>query len=167
MKKKILVLTVVLALAACSTTKNTIPNTIADTPENTSLDIKAEVKVKGNWTLTKVSYPGSEYLNVVSFQLADSKCLIGSQWNFISNNNKGTMTIKSANCTEFSSPIVWSINKDKKFSLKILQDAKARVLKTGFYLLIQNQTDNSFELIDKMNVGGKMTDITYNFEKNN
>lgn len=164
MKKNILLLTFIVVLASCKSTNSTIPN-IASTP-SAGLDNKAEVAIKGDWTLTKVSYIGSEYFKATSFQLADSKCFEGSQWHFISNNNKGKMTLKATGCPEFNSPIVWSISKEKKFSLKIINDLKAKEVKVGYYLLLQNQTEKSFELNDKINVGGKLTEILYHFERN-
>ena len=54
------------------------------TVTNTKLDIKSEVAIKGNWTITSVSFPGSDYIKVNSFDLADSKCFVGSNWKFIS-----------------------------------------------------------------------------------
>ena len=41
-------------------------------------DRSTQVGIKGNWQITNVSYPGSDYFKVNSFQIADSKCLIGS-----------------------------------------------------------------------------------------
>jgi hypothetical protein len=46
--------------------------------------------MKGNWVISSVSYPGSEYIKVNSFQIADSQCFEGSTWKLVSNNNKET-----------------------------------------------------------------------------
>ena len=40
----------------------------------TKLDNKTEVAIKGDWVITSVDYPGSNYIKVSSFQIADSKC---------------------------------------------------------------------------------------------
>ena len=53
---------------------------------NTNLDTKTEVAIKGDWKITSVTYPGSDYIKVNAFDLADSKCFVGSTWKFISNN---------------------------------------------------------------------------------
>jgi len=164
MKKIILLLAFTAVLVSCKSTNSTIPNTVS-TP-SAGLDNKAEIALKGDWTLTKVSYIGSEYFKATSFQLADSKCFEGSQWHFISNNNKGEMTLNATGCPEFSSPIIWSVSKEKMFSLKIINDLKAKEVKVGYYLLLQNQTEKSFELSDRINVGGKLTEILYHFERN-
>ena len=124
--------------------------------------------LKGNWQITNVSFPGSDFLKVTSFQIADSKCFIGSTWNFIPNNNKGSMNLNSAGCHSFSSPIVWNISKDGSFGLKFVASGiKSKTVTEGFILRIANQTDTSFQLIDVINVGGQNKDIVYQFEKMN
>lgn len=132
------------------------------------LDRSAQVAIKGNWVISSVSYPGSEYIKVNSFQLADSKCFVGSTWKFVSNNNKGNMALTKYDCPVFSSPITWFVNSQGQFVLKILNAGeKARKVRDGYVLYIANQTETSFQLIDKINVGGKMTDVVYQFQKAN
>lgn len=135
---------------------------------NVKIDRRAQVAIKGNWTITSVSYPGSEYIKVNSFQIADSKCFEGSTWKFISNNDSGQMALTNANCAAFSSPIKWYINKDQQFVLKILDAGiKAKKVRDGYILTLAGQTQESFQLIDKINVGGKITDVVYEFRKIN
>lgn len=134
---------------------------------NTAVDNKTERMMKGDWTITSVTYPGSEYIKVQSFNLADSQCFEGSNWKFISNNNKGTMALTKSDCASFSSPISWFVNKDGQFVLKVLDAGeKAKKVRDGYILGMANQTENSFQLIDKINVGGKMTEVVYQFSKN-
>jgi uncharacterized protein YxeA len=135
---------------------------------NTKLDNKTERMLKGNFTITSVNYPGSDFLKVTSFNLSDSKCFIGSDWSFISNNNKGEMTVNnpSTSCQEFSSPITWYINKDGNFVFKIINDYKAKEVNTGFVLSIKNTTATSFDLVDTINVAGEKKEITYSFKRN-
>jgi len=130
-----------------------------------SLDQKAQVGIKGNWTISNVSYPGSDYIKVTSFDVADSKCFVGSNWNFISNNNKGTMTLTNASCPAFSSPIVWTVTKEGTFNLKITEGEKAKRVTQGYILQIRNQTESSFQLVDNVTVGGKTVEVTYQFSK--
>jgi hypothetical protein len=76
--KKILFLTAIaLVLFSCKSTSIT----------NSKLDKGAQV-MKGNWVISSVSYPGSEYIKVNSFQIADSQCFEGSTWKLVSNNNR-------------------------------------------------------------------------------
>ena len=49
--------------------------------------------------------------------------------------------------------------------MKILDEAKAKTVNSGYVLTIANQTESSFQLIDKINVGGTMNDVVYQFEK--
>ena len=54
------------------------------------------------------------------------------------------------------------------FGLKIVAAGeKARRISEGYFLKINRQSETSFQLIDKMDVGGKMSDIVYQFEKTN
>ena len=132
------------------------------------LDMTSQSGIKGNWQITNVSYPGSDYFKVNSFQIADSKCLIGSTWNFIPNNNKGSLTLNQADCPSFSSPIVWSIDNQGIFGLKIVDPGvKAKSVTQGYFLRIANQTGNSFQLIDVIDVAGEKKDMVYQFEKIN
>jgi hypothetical protein len=65
---------------------------------NSKLDKGAQVAMKGNWVISSVSYPGSEYIKVNSFQIADSQCFEGSTWKLVSNNNKGNMSLTKYGC---------------------------------------------------------------------
>jgi hypothetical protein len=149
MKKFLILAMFVVTLAACG-----------------SLDTKSQTGLKGDWTITQVTYPGSDYIKVTSFDVADSKCFEGSSWNFVSNNNKGTMTLPAkASCPSFTSPIVWTVTKDGSFTLKITEGDKAKKVTQGYFLKMQNQTESSFQLVDNVNVGGKTVDVVYQFQK--
>lgn len=158
MKKVILLFVLALVMGSCKSTSAT----------NTKVDNKSHVAIKGNWTITSVSYPGSEYIKVTSFNLADSKCFEGSTWKFVSNNDSGNMNLNAAGCPAFSSPIKWFVNKEGQFVLKVLNAGeKAKKVRDGYVLRVANQTTESFQLLDKIDVGGKMTDVVYQFQKVN
>jgi len=167
MRKLILIGAMSLLVFACkpAATTPTAPEPVSNAPM-TKLDKTSQVGIKGDWQLVKVSYPGSEYIKVNSFNLADSKCFIGSTWHFVSNNNKGNFTLNSPNCTAFTSAITWYINEQGQFVLKILDEGlKSKKVKTGFVLGVRNQSETSFELVDKINVGNNPTDVVYQFQK--
>lgn len=158
MKKIILVCTLAVLMFACKSTSAT----------STKTDRKSQVAIKGDWVISAVTYPGSQYVKVNSFQLADSECFVGSTWKFVSNNNKGTMALTKTNCVAFSSPITWFVNDQGQFVLKVLDAGeKARKVRDGYILGLANQTETSFQLIDKIDVAGKMTDVIYQFQKTN
>lgn len=170
MRKLILISAMALLVFACkpAATAPTTPEPPVSNAPMTKLDKTSQVAIKGDWQIVSVSYPGSEYIKVNSFNLADSKCFIGSTWHFISNNNKGNMTLNSPNCTAFTSAITWYVNKEGQFVLKILDEGlKSKNVKTGFVLGVRNQSETSFELVDKINVGTKPTDVVYQFQKVN
>lgn len=133
---------------------------------STLVDNKTERAIKGSYVLSSVSYPGSDYIKVSSFDIADSKCFVGSKWKFVSNNNKGTLALDNSSCTSFVSNITWYINKEGKFVMKVLNDTKSKKLKEGYILRVQNVTDSSFQLVDIGDVGGKSIDIVYQFARN-
>ena len=148
----------VILLFACKSTSVT----------STKLDKSYQVAIKGNWVITSVTYPGSDYIKVNSFQIADSKCFVGSTWNFISNNNKGNVSLTKSDCPAFSSPIVWSINKEGIFVLKIVEaGVKSKAVTQGYLLRVANQTETSFQLIDTINAEGQTKEVRYQFEKTN
>lgn len=157
MKKIILLGIVSLLIFACKSNSAT----------STKIDSKSQVAIKGEWRISSVNYPGSEVIKVTSFDLADSKCFVGSTWKFVSMSNKGNMSLNSPSCTAYSTPISWFINKEGEFVLKILDESKAKTVKSGYVLKVANQTGSSFQLIDKINVGGTLTDVVYQFEKLN
>ena len=134
---------------------------------STKIDSNSQMAIKGEWKVSSVYYPGSEVIKVTSFDLADSKCFVGSTWKFVSMSNKGNLALNSPSCTAYSTPISWFINKEGEFVLKILDESKAKTVKTGYVLRVANQTGRSFQLIDKINVGGTLTDVVYQFEKLN
>ena len=157
MKKSILICLLAVIFFGCKPKQTVV---------GTKLDNKSEVAIKGNWTLISVIYLGSEFIKVTSFDIADSKCFIGSNWKFISNNNKGDMALNSATCTGFTSPITWYINKEGNFVMKIINEIKSKKVLDGYVLKISNLTENSFQLIDTVNVGGKMIEVVYQFQRN-
>lgn len=130
-----------------------------------SLDTKSQTGIKGDWRISDVSYSGSDFIKVNSFDIADSKCLEGSSWKFVSSNNKGEMSLNKTGCPLFSSPIIWSVTKDGLFTLKITEGEKAKRVTQGYNLRMRNQTDSSFQLIDNVNVGGRNVEVVYQFQK--
>lgn len=157
MKKSALILLLTISFFGCKP---------KETVTSTKLDNKTEVAIKGNWKIASVTFPGSDYLKVTSFNIADAKCFEGSQWSFVSNNNKGNMLLDKVNCPSYSSNITWYINKEGFMVVKFLTDgAKAKHTESGYILRVANVNETTFQLIDKVNVGGKFVDVVYNFER--
>jgi hypothetical protein len=133
---------------------------------STAISVKDTSKIKGEYTIASVIYPGQDVFKVKSFELADSQCFVGSNWKFVANNNSGNMNINNTKCNAFESKITWYINKDGKFVFKVLNDGvKAKKVKEGYELTLANTTEDSFQLVDKINVGGSVNNIVYQFNK--
>ena len=158
MKKIILISFLSVLILSCKSTNSAT---------STKVDSQSQTAIKGEWVISSVNYPGSEVIKVTSFDLADSKCFIGSKWKFVSMSNKGSLALNSPSCTAYSTPITWFINKEGEFVLKILDEAKAKTVKSGYVLRVANQTEKSFQLVDQINVAGKMTAVVYQFDKIN
>ena len=50
--------------------------------------------------------------------------------------------------------------------MKIINNSKAKKVMEGYVLTIANLTDSSFQLIDKINVGGQFVNVVYQFNRN-
>jgi hypothetical protein len=79
------------------------------------------------------------------------------------------MALTKYDCPVFSSPITWFINADGEFILKVLDAGeKAKRVRAGYILHVANQSDDSFQLVDKdNNVAGKSIDVVYQFQRSN
>jgi Lipocalin-like domain len=158
MKKLILLFAIVVLASSCKSTAPIVSN---------SIDMRSQVAIKGNWSIVSVTYVGSEMFPISPFEIADSKCFEGSNWNFVSNNDSGDMTLTKSSCKAFTSPIKWYVNKEGQFVLKFLNEGiKAKNTTQGYILEVADQTKESFKLIDNIKIGGKMTEIVYSFRKN-
>lgn len=158
--KQLLILSVLLSfLTACNTVKQ-------NERKMAEMDLATQKKLKGNWQIADITFPDRENFKIKSFQIADAKCFIGSQWNFIPNNNTGSLSINKSECPQFNSPIVWSINKDGTFSLKFVsKGTKSKKITEGYKLRVNNVSNNSFDLIDDVNVEGSQKELIYRFQK--
>ena len=159
MKKTVFIIVMSIFALACKP-KQTVTNT--------KLDNKSERLIKGDWQISSVSYVGSDVFKITSFNIADAKCFEGSQWSFVSNNNTGEMVLNKANCVTYGSRITWFINKDGNFVMKFLMEGiKAKHTAGGYVLRVANQSENSFQLIDRASVGNNSAEIVYQFDKIN
>ncbi len=133
-----------------------------------TMDSRSQVGLKGSWTLTKVTHIGGEFVKVYSFNIADASCFQGSQWNFVSNNNTGSLELtQGGNCPSFESNFKWSITPSGLFEFKFVdQGEKAKQVTTGYSLEVANQTATSFQLLDKFYANGQAYDVTYHFVRN-
>jgi hypothetical protein len=57
------------------------------------------------------------------------------------------------------------VTKEGAFTLKITEGEKAKRVSEGYFLQMRNQSENSFQLVDNVNVGGKNVEVVYQFSK--
>jgi hypothetical protein len=133
--------------------------TSAISPSDTS-------KIKGEYTITSVTYPGQNLFKIKSFDIADSQCFVNSNWSFVANNNTGKLSLGSPKCDFFETDITWYVNKNQEFIFKNLSSkSNPKEVKEGFKLKISDITENSFKLIDKVFLDGNSSEIVYQFNK--
>lgn len=131
---------------------------------NNANDTQTQLKLKGDWTLTRVSV--SDSYKVKPFHIAEASCFEGSVWQFVPNNNKGTLKMSASGkyCPEFTANFVWNIKKDGTYQMKFVdKEQKAKEVKEGYSMYLYDVTKESFKLIDN----STEATITYTFVKNN
>ncbi len=134
--------------------------------------------INGSWTLESINTEGLGVQGVeiktksFIFNEMDSKCFVGSTWNFIANNSMGSYTINvnAGNCVALTRNIRWSIYEggpEKLFQFKRLDDRKNSLDdNTGFRLRITALDDNTMQLKSDNTFEGKTVTLVYNFVRN-
>ncbi|MBW2960774.1 lipocalin family protein [Mesonia aestuariivivens] len=158
MKRFFSVVTVCLLLVACGTTK---------------IERQAERTFKGSWTLNTITYPNnSGFVDVTLFQDATANCFRNSQWNFVSNNNKGVYTLTGANCNSGTRNFSWMVQEENPeaglydFTLKPIGEGEnARRIDTGYRLNLVSLTDTNMIWEQTVSYEGKPFKIRMSFTK--
>lgn len=72
---------------------------------------EARETMRGDWQLTSITYPGNDQ-NVQVSLLNDipARCLEGSTWMFVSNNNTGSYEPSGIDCDGNAQFFIWSID---------------------------------------------------------
>jgi hypothetical protein len=92
--KKIILFVFVATIFSCGISKN----------------IKSKEKtIKGNWILKKITTSKTGNYNVTMFNDTTKKCLEGSAWKFVPNNNSGVYSINEVNCIAGNRDFIFSI----------------------------------------------------------
>ena len=106
------------------------------------------------------------------FNEADFSCFIGSEWNFISKNNRGSYTIidRQKDCPAVTRNISWSFYESKdipeKFVFKRLDDKNdAMDNDAGFSLTITQLEKTAMKLKTDIMLEGHPVAVIYNFIK--
>lgn len=139
----------------------------------TKVVVDSEKTVRGDWTITNVSFDGinASYVDAKVFDEADPKCYMGSQWHLIQNNNSGTYTMTGdGNCPSGTTKIKWFVTDEgaaRYFNFKrVYEGAKPKNVLDGYRMKITNANESSMVLTQDINFEGKVIGINYTFSKN-
>ena len=127
--------------------------------------------IKGNWTLSSITYSERGTYNVTLLNDAAKECFEGSTWQFIPNNNTGTYSITDANCPAGERNFVFTIQEvDQEtglydFLLKPTNEKNKSETNQGFRLTLSSLSDNLMQWQQTVSVEGQPFVISMNFDK--
>ncbi len=157
MKKLILALLVVL-LASCGSTQQTV--------------IAAKKTLKGEWSLDNITYDRSGIFDVTLYNDASAECFTGSVWKFIPNNNTGMYQVNQQSCISTGARnFRFTIPKPEAdgvyyFMFKPI-DAKKKSTNNnaGYRMALQHLDDSTMTWAMTVSLEGSPFVITMNFNK--
>ena len=156
MKKTTVLLVLAIILSACSTSKT----------------VRASKKViKGNWTLSDISYSEAGTYKVSLLEDAAKECFEGSNWQFVPNNNTGVYTINDTDCTLGERYFVFTIQEVDEatglydFLLKPTNKKHKSENNKGFRLKLSALSDTNMQWQQTVTLAGKPFIISMNFTK--
>lgn len=123
-------------------------------------------QLKGEWEIESVAVDKGYKIKPFD-ENADSQCFVGSRWTLVPNNNTGSYALLGgANCPTVTQAIKFDVTPDNQFKFKkIMAGEKAKSVKSGYYLLLQNLTPNSFTLAQSLDSDGQVVKAYYNFKR--
>lgn len=138
----------------------------------TSKTVRTSKKViKGNWTLSSITYNQTGTYNTVLFNDASKACFEGSSWQFVPNNNTGIYTINDAKCATGERYFVFTIQEvDAEtglydFLLKPTDKKQKSETNQGYRLKLSALSDDAMQWQQSVNVAGNPLTINMNFTK--
>ncbi|WP_439130225.1 lipocalin family protein [Polaribacter sp.] len=150
--RKLVILFVTLTLLSCGASKN----------------IKAKHKIiKGNWTLTNITFSKTGDYNVTFFNDTTKDCLEGSTWKFVPNNNTGVYTVNDTDCNEGNRDFIFVIQEVDPVSgyYDFLLKPKNNEDNLGYRIDLKELTETSMFWRQKINVNGTPFLINMQFLK--
>ena len=155
--KQILLYFIMITLLSCGGTKT----------------VRQSKKVmKGDWTLSSITYNQPGTFNVKLLNDASKECFEGSTWQFIPNNNTGNYTINSSNCSSGMRYFIFTIQEIDEttglydFLLKPTNEKKkSETNNSGFRLQLTQLSDTNMQWQQSTYLEGKPFTINMNFTK--
>ena len=155
MKKLIVILFLALAVISCGSSKT----------------VKVSKKViKGEWTLKNITFSTYGTYKVTFFNDVDKKCLEGSTWQFVPNNNTGVYSISGESCAKGDRNFVFTIQEVDEatglyhFLLKPTNEKNKSEDNKGFRLRLAQLSDTDMVWEQGASIDGKSIKINMNFD---
>jgi len=155
--KQVILLFLAIGLLSCGTSK-----TIRESKN----------AIKGNWTLSSISYSKTGKYNVTLLNDTSKNCFEGSTWQFVPNNNTGSYTINDLSCSTGIRSFVFTIQEVNSetglydFLLKPTYENHKSDTNQGFRLSLKTMADTAMQWQQTIVVDGEPFIINMNFTKN-
>ncbi len=136
----------------------------------TKTERQSRHSLKGDWSLSNVTYPGSSgFVDVTLFEDASTKCFRNSDWHFIPNNSSGNYQLYKSDCAPGTRNFHWNIMQGEDgnyyFTLKPEADVNARRVKSGYRLKVVRLDGTQMVLDETVSYNGKPFVIRLTFNK--
>ena len=154
--KRIGIIVLILSLVACGSSKT----------------VRTSKKViKGDWTLSSITYNAEGTYNISLFNDASSVCFENSVWKFIPNNNTGIYVIDNAQCSAGNRHFIFTIDEVDEttglydFLLKPTDEKGKSATNKGFRLALTSLSETDMQWQQTVFVDGDRFVINMNFTK--
>lgn len=128
--------------------------------------------LNGSWILTDITFDGiPKGSKITIFDQAPYKCFIGSQWDFVSNNNKGSFTLTATDegCATGNQPIIWSITQENGGNVfqfkKLFTGDKAKNVTTGYKVALTDVEATTMTWRAAVGFQGQTGYLVYTFQR--
>ncbi len=132
---------------------------------------ESEKTLKGNWTLTKVTYSKTGDYEVTLLNDTSKECFENSQWQFIPNNNSGIYSIINSECSTGDRNFNFTIQEVDKvsgyydFLLKPTNEKGKTATNAGFRMRLTELSENNMQWQQTVSANGTPFIINMNFTK--
>ena len=154
--KKLIGVMLLLVIVSCGTPKEVI---------------SAKKTLKGEWTLSDISYDQAGTFEVTLLQDAPANCMQGSTWKFIPNNYSGKYVVNGTECLSTGPRnFLWTIPKpdasgNYSFMLKPVDEKKKSIDNRGFRMTLAYLDQTNMTWTQTVSLEGKPFEITMKFTK--
>lgn len=159
MKRLIVLVVLAATVMACGTTSKVVKT--------------SKKTMNGSWKLQDITYSDYGTFKITFFNDVSKNCLVGSNWNFVSNNNSGVYDIVNENCLKGDRNFIFTIQEIDPdtglydFLLKPVNAKKKSADNKGYRLRLAQLSDTAMKWEQSASIDGKTFKINMNFTKTN